>query len=58
MRNVILFPKKIQRRNPHWLLRLARALARMRKAIADYRFFRMRGFSRKAALFNARNTLP
>ena len=55
MRNVILYPKS-KRRNPTWLKRLARWIGAQRKIVADYRFFRMRGFTRQAALFNARNT--
>lgn len=48
----------VPRRNPSWLLRCARCIAQMRRLAGDYRFFRSRGFSRRAALFNARNVVP
>lgn len=52
-----LVPRRIHRRNPSWLLRCARCIAQMRRLAGDYRFFRRRGFTRRAALFNARNVI-
>lgn len=56
MSNVhILIPRR-KRSNPGWLVRLARWIGECRTIVADYRHFRARGMTRKAARFNARNT--
>jgi len=55
MSNIVqLFSAK--RKNPNWLLRIARAISNLRSLIADYRYFRAQGLTRKAARFNALNT--
>lgn len=55
MSNIVqLFSAK--RKNPNWLLRIARAISNLRSLIADYRHFRAQGLTRKAARFNALNT--
>lgn len=55
MSNIVqLFPAK--RKNPNWLLRIARAIGNLRSLIADYNYFREQRLSRKASWWKARNT--
>lgn len=61
--NIILFPTR-PRKNPNWLLRLARRYVRLKNDIADYCKFvsnyldyRQRGISHKEARHLARNVI-
>ena len=56
MNKLILLPRRT-RKNPGWLLRLARWIGTQRQFLCDYKKFRLRGFTHRAAWFNAANVL-
>ena len=62
MRNRVLYlnPDKVEKALDHLardLMRIKRFFTDKVKFVRDYRTFRRQGFTRKAALFNARNAL-
>lgn len=44
------------RKNPAWLRRAAHWIGDQRAMLSDYRYYRSRGFTVRAAWFNATNT--
>lgn len=56
MINVYTLLSAKKRRNPGWLLRIARSIREIRILLNDYAHFRDQGMTCKAAWWNARNT--